>query len=343
MEKVNNKILKLIDDNVMPGMNYGIVYDKKYFGSLGNKAVYPKKEKNEINTIYDLASITKVLVCVTIILKLVEEEKISLNDNVRKYIPDYKHNDVTIKNLLTHNSGLQSKFYDVHSREELINQLLNSKRIYPVGEKVIYSDLNYILLGLIIEKIYNKQLDEIAKKEVFIPLDMKDTSYNPKDIERCAPTEKLNSGLLRGTVHDWKARMLGGVAGHAGVFSTVEDMTHYIEMILNKGVYNNKQFLNEKSVDMLFKKIVFEKKRNGYRSFCYFIDKNRDIISKKYITKDNSAILFNGYTGPVIVIDRKNKLGIMLLANRVHPKKCKNYVRRRHQIIDKIYKELLEN
>ena len=107
MKKVNNKILKLIDDNVMPGMNYGIVYDKKYFGSLGNKAVYPKKEKNEINTIYDLASITKVLVCVTIILKLVEEEKISLNDNVRKYIPEYKHNDVTIKNLLTHNSGLQ--------------------------------------------------------------------------------------------------------------------------------------------------------------------------------------------------------------------------------------------
>ena len=203
-------LLKLVKDKVFPGCNYAVIADDIEIDSVGNKALIPNVEPNNIDTLYDLASLTKVVVTNTLITKLLQENKINLNDKVKKYLPDFKHEDITIFHLLTHSSGLPADidWKECNNRQELIKSIYDKNLIYKTGEDVIYSDLGFIFLGFIIEKIYNKSLDVIASEEIFKPLNMNDTSFNPKD----KPTEITSDrGVVRGFVHDEKAYILGGI------------------------------------------------------------------------------------------------------------------------------------
>lgn len=338
---LNDKINEEVKNKVIPGMTYAIINNGNVsIGSSGYKALVPKLEDIKDDTIYDIASLTKVVVTVPLICKLVDEGRLSFDDKVKKYLPDFKYDDVTIYQLLTHTSGLPADLNskEIVSRESIINQMYSKEKVYTSGSQVLYSDLGYMFLGEIIEKIYNKSLDKVAKDELFIPLEMDDTSYNPINKERCAPSEiTKDRGMLKGYVHDEKAYSMGGVAGHAGVFSTAKDLSNYVSMILNNGVFNGKRILSEEMINAFFKVLVYDEKCEWNRSFSFIVGDN-DIV----IRGNDNTISFNGFTGPSISIDRENNLGIVLMTNRVHPSRDNRLIsRERPEISKEIYKHLV--
>lgn len=342
MNKLNNVEFFLneqINNGVCPGFNYGVISKEEYIGSVGYKALFSNKEENNIDTLYDVASLTKVVATMPAICRLIESKKLNMDDKVSKYLDRFKYDDITIYDLLTHTSGLPADLNnkDIVSKEEIVNKIYDLDLINPTGKKVVYSDIGYILLGFIIEKICNKPLEETIKELVFDPLEMNDTCFNPINKDNCAPTEITDSrGVVRGIVHDEKACSLDGAAGNAGVFSNVKDLMNYVSMILNDGVFNGKQFLNKKTIDLWFKPLVLEVDNNRLRSLCYIVGNNNLVIKAH-----ENVISFNGFTGPSISIDRNNKVGIILLNNRVHPTRENTLlIPARSIITSKIYDEL---
>jgi CubicO group peptidase (beta-lactamase class C family) len=321
-------INQAIEDGAFPGANYALVIgDSTYYGSLGNKALFPHIETNTIDTIYDMASLTKVIGTTFAILRLVEDGKLRLYTSVKSILPQFLHEEVTIWDLLTHSSGLPADIKGAKllaSREETIERIFNKPLIYPRNTKIVYSDVGYILLGFIVEKLSGMGLDLFVQQSVFDPLDMNGSCYNPIDVERVAPTEARNDsvyqGMLRARVHDEKAYILGGVAGHAGMFSTIHDSSHIIQMILNKGRFNSRQIFAEATIDLLFKPQIEEP--NGLAK-----ETNRRgvgwIIKGSYPSSGDLAsdetIIHTGFTGTNMWIDRINKIGFCMLTNRVHP------------------------
>lgn len=320
-------ITDAISDGVFPGANYCLVEKDIHFGSLGKKALFPVEEENDINTIYDLASVSKVVSTVTAIMVLLEQGKLRLYDSVSSYLPRFRHRDITIWDLITHTSGLKADVVaaaKIKSKEELLNQIYLADLVYPKNTKIVYSDIGFMLLGFVIEAASGMDLAEFTKKYIFDPLEMYDTSYSPIDKIRCAPTElrkdEIHDGYIRGDVHDEKGYILNGVAGHAGVFSTVKDLSHFIQMILNDGIYNGKKILSKASVDLLFTPQV--KEQNGIS----LVGESRTIgwiLGGSYPSCGDLAsvevIHHTGFTGTNIFIDRINKVGFALLSNRVHP------------------------
>lgn len=328
MEKFNKLIENSILNEQLPGANYVIVTkNKKIFGSLGNKALIPEVEKNSLDTIYDIASMSKVVSTTSCALKLVENGDIRLFDPVKKYIPEYKHEDVRIYDLMTHTSGMKPYLPNANtlkSAEEVWNRIIELDLDYEKGSKILYSCINYIILGKIIERVSGMSLAEFAKKEIFEPLEMKDTCYNPSDVKRCAPTEvrkdEVFDGVLRGRVHDETAYALNGISGNAGVFSTIEDISHFIEMILNDGVYKGKRIFSKATIDLIFTPQVKE------TSGVYLTQELRSIgwivkgsMSSAGELTSEKTILHTGFTGTNIWVDRKNQVGFCMLTNRVHP------------------------
>ncbi len=332
----------LVNSGATPGINYAVIKDNnKFIGSLGLRAKYKidkgilkeNKEINNINTIYDIASLTKVVCTATIIFRLYEIGKINLNDKVKKYLERYKYNDTTIYDLLTHTSGLPA---DLNSKEiipkdECLKQLFSLEK---ENGGFLYSDIGYMLLGLVIEKICKKPLDKIFKEEVTFPLEMNNTTFNPSDKTLIAPTEITEKrGIIRGIVHDEKACSMNGVAGHAGVFSNVEDLSHFTSMILNNGMFNGKRYLSKQTIELFFTPLISD--REYRRSFSWFVGKNPIVIEKE----EKDIISFNGFTGPSISIDRKNNTIIIMLTNRVHPTRDNKLISKiRSEISNDIYK-----
>ena len=330
---MNNYLNHLVKLGFFPGCNCCIINNNiiKPF-SVGNKSVIPNIEKNNINTIYDIASLTKVVVTNTIITKLVQEDKINLNDKVIKYLPKFKYDNITIMHLLTHTSGLVSdvNWNNIKTKEDLINYLYDKKLCCETGKSIIYSDIGFIFLGFIIEKIYNKSLDVVAKEEVFRPLHMNNTCFNPKDIN-CASTEMVDNKILKGIVHDEKARIMNGVCGSAGVFSNILDLTKFVEMILNDGIVDGKVFIKKEYIDLWFEIMVSNSEVN--RGMGFAISNGTHPSSKL----SGETIYHYGFTGTSLVIDRKNKFGFVFLSNRVHPTRDNKLLsENRNKILDDI-------
>lgn len=318
---------KAIDEGVFPGVNYCLLADKTYLNSLGKKSLFPKVEPNRLDTLYDMASCSKVVSTTTCLMLLLERGKLRLYDAVSAYLPNFRHQDITIWDLMTHTSGLQadlSKAAKLASRDECLERIYACDPVYPKNSKIVYSDIGFILLGFVIEAISGLSLDEFAKKNVFEPLEMVDTGYNPADIERCAPTElrqdEIYNGYVRGHVHDEKSYILGGVAGHAGLFSTVSDLSHFMGMILDDGKYKGKVFLSKPTVDLLFKKQV--EMQSGIsldtdsRGLGWIV---KGCLSSSGDLTSPNTIQHTGFTGTNLWIDRNNQVAFCMLSNRVHP------------------------
>lgn len=328
VKEFNDIIRKAINEEKLPGANYVIVTKKKkHFGSIGYKALVPFIEENNIDTLYDIASMSKVISTTSCAMKLVESGKIRLFDPVKRYIPEFKHESVRIYDLMTHTSGIRPYLAGAASMKdesEVWNSILELELEYEKGSKILYSCINYIILGKLIERVSGMGLDEFAKENIFIPLEMNSTCYNPSDISRCAPTEErrdsVYQGVLRGRVHDEMAYALHGVSGNAGVFSTVEDISHFIEMILNDGVYKGKRIFSKATIDLFYTPQV--KETHGVylteelRSIGWIV---RGASSSAGELTSEETILHTGFTGTNIWIDRKNKIGFCMLTNRVHP------------------------
>src|SRR5579883_1864931 len=244
-EALDNAINAAIEQGRLPGAvlivghNGKVVYRKPY----GKRALVPAPEPMTADTIFDIASLTKVVATTPSLMKLFEQGKFRLNDKVTQYIPEFQggHSDITIRNLFTHFSGLAP---DVPldkpwtGYETGIRLAATTKPQGPPLARFVYSDINFILLGELVHRLSGQLVSDYARQNIFLPLGMKETQFQPPVswVPRIAPTERLNGGApLRGIVHDPTARNMGGIAGHAGVFSTADDLARFAQMMLNGG------------------------------------------------------------------------------------------------------------
>src|SRR5499426_1372084 len=237
---------------VIVGRKGKVVWRRAY----GNRAVEPAPEPMTVDTIFDLASLTKVVATATSMMILVERGLVRLGDPVSRYIPEFGESgkkSITVEQLLTHRSGLIAdndiKDYE-HGPEEAMRNICKLAPLAEAGSKFIYSDVNYITLGALIKRVSGKPIEEFAAENIFRPLGMKDTGYKPAAslTSRIAPTEKRGEKWMRGEVHDPRAYLLGGVAGHAGLFSTAADLAIYCQMILNRGEFHGARVLSPMGV-----------------------------------------------------------------------------------------------
>ncbi len=240
-EKIDSVIVHAINDSAFPGAvvlvsKYGEVVYEKGFGNFTYDKISPEVSPN---TIYDIASLTKVIATTTAAMIFIDRNLFKLDEPVSKYIPEFSENgkeNILIKNLLLHNSGLPAwkKFYDKNlDADSIIKNIYAIEPDYPAGTKTVYSDLGIIVLGKIIEAVTKKKLDKFCNEEIFIPLMMNSTFFNPPDSVkyRIPPTEfdkYWRNKLIQGEVHDETSSLLGGVAGHAGLFSTAKDLSNLL-------------------------------------------------------------------------------------------------------------------
>lgn len=339
-ETIEEYLNSLVEEEIFPGCNYCIITpEETLFGNVGYKSLVPTKEKNEIDNIHDIASLTKLVVTNTLISFLLRDNKLKLDDSVALYIDNFLFPKVKIIHLLTHSSGLKALFskYDLKDKSEFTEKL---ELEFEPGTDIRYVDINFILLGFIVEKLYNDTIDNLANKYIFKPLDMKDTCFNPKNKDRCVPTELTeNRGLVVGTVHDEKAEFLGGVAGHAGAFSTTYDLRNFVEMVLSNGYHKGYEFLEKKYIDNWFQALYIGE--DGTRRTCGWCYGKSSKLCKDVCGED--TIIHTGFPGHHILIDRTNDIGIILLSNRIHPtRENKKLIEKRTDINNKIYEILKE-
>ena len=284
-----------------------------------------------LDKLYDLASLTKVIVTNTLISFALEENKLSLNDKLSDYIPEYKYLDtindiyspITIKELLTHRSALKidnikdelkelykQSYVDASKRckQNLKNIKIDMNLVKVIDNKVMkkisYANINFILLKELLEKIYDIPFDILASEKIFKPLKMNNTHFNKItddiDISKYVETEKTDyRGLVKGYVHDENAFFLGGVSGNAGLFSNIKDISKFVQMILNNGKIHDKEYFSKDVIDTWF---------NPYNS--------QRTLGWEYI--DNNIIKHTGFTGTCIFINRNKNIALVILTNRIN-------------------------
>jgi len=270
-------------------------------------------------TIYDVASLTKVVGTTAAVMILFDEKKIDLDERVVSYIPTFtggEKSQVTLRQLLTHTSGLPAgrdiwriTRTPLEARAAVVASSLETRP----GSRYIYSDLGADLLGLVVEVVSGEPLDKFLERRVFAPLGMTDTFYRPADSlrYRIAPTEVTppRGYPLRGEVHDENAYALGGVAGHAGLFSTAADLSVFAQMMLNGGEYNGVQIISRPTVELFTSRSV------GHRALGWDTAEG-DYGSGRYLGP--KAYGHTGFTGTSMWIDPERQMFVILLTNRVH-------------------------
>lgn len=294
------------------------------------------KRPMELSTIFDLASLTKVMATLPAVLMLMEQGYIRLKDPVSYYLPEFASNGkegVTVKHLLTHISGLpahRALYNQGWDKEQILQYIWNQSLEYPAGSKMVYSDLGFITLGAIVEKVTGIALKQWAKRELYEPLGMTDTSFLPsQDVRTRIAATEYDSGLGRhrvGEVHDENSSALGGVSGHAGLFATVMDVAVYGQLWLNGGVYGNRRIFSPITVRTATEchTAGIEEARRGLGWVLKddMWDASGDLLS--------SAVYgHTGFTGTSITCDPQHQLLVVLLTNRVHFGREKNVVRLR--------------
>lgn len=291
--------------------------------AIGNRVVYPKKAPMKIDTIFDMASLTKVIATLPAVLKLIDRGEIRLDDPVAYFLPAFATEgkaDITLRHLLTHTSGLTAHqpFYEEYlTDDQVMNRIYKEKLKAVPGGKVIYSDLGFITLYKVIEKVTRINFADFVDQEVFKPLEMFETTFNPIfPRERYAATEyseKL-SDYKHGIVHDDNTESMGGLSGHAGLFSTMNDLQNYALMIENDGIFNGKQILSRTGLHLSRNNFsIFDRE---YRGLGWML---------KSPTLSSCGDLFSGesyghtgFTGTSIWFDPTVHLHVILCTNRVH-------------------------
>jgi len=323
VEKIVNTAIK---DSAFPGAvvlveeKGEIVFEKAFGHFTYDKSSSPVK----LNTLFDLASLTKVISTTNGAMICIDRRLFKLDDDVSKYIPEFAQNgkgNITIRNLLLHNSGLPAfkQYYKMYNNSrDVLNDIYASKLIYTTGTKTVYSDLGIITLGKIIEKVSGMKLDEFAQKEIFNPLGMENTMYNPPDSlkNKCAPTELDNywrHKQIQGEVHDETASMLNGVAGHAGLFSTAEDISKVLQMLLQKGNYNGRQLIKPETISLFTKR----QSENSTRGLGWDTKSRKGSSAGSLFSADSYG--HTGFTGTSVWTDPERKLFVVFLTNRVYP------------------------
>ncbi|HEY6660679.1 MAG TPA: exo-beta-N-acetylmuramidase NamZ domain-containing protein, partial [Pyrinomonadaceae bacterium] len=334
-QEISNK--RLPGAVVLVGRKGRIVWRKSY----GARAVEPSHEAMTPDTIFDLASLTKVVATATSIMILVERGKLRLSDPVSLHIPELKgegRDRITVEQLLTHVSGYAPDF-DLRERwtgyDEAIKRLIKEPLRNPAGNRFSYSDIGFITLGEIVARAGGMPLDQFAQKNIFAPLRMTNTGFHPSPAlkTRIAPTERrrgqlsylgdtaANSGAegdvwLRGEVHDPPSYRMNGVAGHAGLFSTADDLAIYCQMILNGGSFGGVRVLAPLTVAEMTRPRVISSS-GGTRGLGW--DMNTTFSANRGDLFPLGSFGHTGFTGTSIWIDPASEMFVVFLSNRVHP------------------------
>jgi Uncharacterized protein conserved in bacteria len=345
--EIDGTIEKAIAGHKLPGGVFhlernaafnGAVYEKAY----GSRALVPAVEPMTIDTIFDAASITKVVATTPSVWLLIERGRLELDAPVSRYIPEFTggwRDEITIRHLLTHTSGLRPDLdltpawsgYDT-----AIHMAIAEEPRQRPGYTFRYSDVNFELLGEIVRRVSGVPLDEFARREIFEPLGMHDTGFRrsgvgsreseqggsstsptpdprqPTPTSRIAPTEQTPEGMLRGTVHDPTARRMGGVAGHAGLFTTIHDLTLYCRMLLHGGSPILKPDTVAKMTSVVSPTNVAVRRAGGFDLDSSFSKPRGEIFPL-------GSFGHTGFTGGFFWIDPFSKTFYIFLSNRVHP------------------------
>lgn len=329
---IDDAISQAITDAKTPGAVFrmehdGLVYQKAY----GSRALLPAVEAMTEDTVFDAASLTKVVATTTAVMKLVEQGKIETEAPLSRYISEFTGNGkeaITVRQLLTHSSGLRAGLPpagDWRGAGAALKVACAEPLPNPPGTSYRYSDINFILLGLLVERVSGSPLNEYCASEIFGPLGMKDTGYRPfdpetlpmpQDIGRIAPTEKLADGrVLRGVVHDPTARRMGGVAGHAGVFTTIGDLGRFSRFLLGEGELDGVRVLLPETVGRMT--AVQSPPGLARRGFGWDIDS--PYAGPRGEIFPIGSYGHTGWTGTRLWIDPFSKTSVIFLSNRNHP------------------------
>ncbi len=334
LDEIDETIAQYIESGLIPGAvtfvaRSGHIVQKDAYGyaALYQDDTFTEMDtpiKMKADTIFDIASISK-LFTTTAVMMLYEQGNFQLDDPVALHLPEFTVNGkelITIRQLLTHTSGFAAGmplYMQEGTRESRIKSVLKQGLINEPGTTYLYSDLNMITLGALVEKWSGLRQDEFVKKAITEPLSMKDTMYNPPAElkKRIAATEyqpKIGRGLVWGEVHDENAWSLAGVAGHAGVFSTAKDLGILAHAYLNDGKYGKIRILKKKTIDLIMKNynIAFPGNDHGLGfelNQGWYMDSLSDTFTAGH----------TGYTGTALVMSPSNQTVAIVLTNRVHP------------------------
>src|SRR5213593_3867646 len=360
--EMDSAINQAVADHQCPGAvlwleRNGVAYHKAF----GKRALAPAEEPMTEDTIFDAASLTKVVACTPAVMLLVERGQIELEERVQTYLPEFKGDGketITIRQLLTHTSGLRP---DISTRpawsgyDTAIRMACAEKLVTPPGTAFRYSDINFFLLGEVVRRVSGLRLDEFVEREVYRPLKMLDTGFRPisttnlasvaatesgfkgpatppppdkgaktpaaatdvtAPITRVAPTERIDGRMLRGVVHDPTARYMGGVAGHAGLFTTAADLARYARMLLNLGELGGVRLFKPETVRLMTSVQTPETIR-ARRGLGWDIDSGFSRPRGKIFPLGSYG--HTGFTGTAFWIDPFSKTFWIFLSNRVHP------------------------
>jgi len=353
MRRVEEAIKEGIVAGAFPGLALVVAREAEtlYHYHTGFAQLLPEPKEITPDTIFDLASLTKPVATATAIMLLVQAGKLSLSDKVQYYLAGFDGNgkeEVTIRHLLAHSSGLPAwkPYYkeidpSLEGKSFISNKVLQEELVYAPGQKAIYSDLGFILLGMIIEKVAQQSLDSFCRQNIFQPLGLYQTFFinlqnkdNQKflSLTNVAATEACpwRDRIVVGEVHDENAYVMGGVAGHAGLFSTAQDLCRFAQTMLN--CYQGKGNLISQEIAEIF----FQRQADipcSTWALGWDTPSPHGSSTGRYFTPRSIGHL--GFTGTSIWIDLEQEIIVVLLTNRIHPQRSKEQI--------KIYRPLLHN
>jgi len=287
-----------------------------YCQAFGQRAVEPAMEPMTTDTVFDLASLTKVVCTAPCIMQLVEQGRLRLNDPLHKFIPleDPQARQVTVLDLLTHLSGFRGGLDRTRPWQGLAGaeaEVTRERLQHPPGTHFEYSDINYIALGLVVQKVSGQRLDDYAREHLWGPLGMRSTSFGPVTAN-VAPTERRGGEIVRGTVHDHVSGRMGGVSGHAGVFSTAQDLATFCQAILEGG----RGVLATSTVARMARPVVVSE-AGWTRGLGWDLDTSYSSNRGELFPKGSFG--HTGWTGTSLWIDPSSQSYVVFLSNRVHP------------------------
>jgi uncharacterized protein YbbC (DUF1343 family)/CubicO group peptidase (beta-lactamase class C family) len=325
LARIDAALQEGIDRGRLPGAVVAVVRQGKiaFRKAYGSRAKEPAESAMTTDTVFDLASLTKPVATATSVMILLEQGKLRLEDRVTQYLPEFGRNGkerVTLEQLLLHTSGLiaDNPVGDYRDgRAKALERICQLTPVAPPGSKFIYSDVGFIVLGELVERVSGEPLDTFARKHIVEPLGLRDTGFRPDEAHaaHAAPTEQRDGHWMRGEVHDPRAYLLGGVAGHAGLFSTADDLAVYAQMILNGGTYGGRRILSPATVRLM---TTPRPVPGGLRALGW--DVQTAYSSNRGELFPAGSFGHTGFTGTSIWIDPSSQTTVIFLSNRVHPR-----------------------
>ena len=341
--KIDDAVRVALERHAAPGVvvvivHKGIVVFRKAYGY---RSLEPEKLLMLPEIVFDLASLTKPIATATAAMLLIEEGKLKVTDPISKYLPAMRRQEtdkLTVENLLLHTSGFIpdnpiSDYQDGPAKAW--DRLCALNPLREPGKKFSYSDVNYILLGKIVENVSGQPLDVFTAQRIYRPLGLDATGYKPgaKLRAQAAPTEKRHGAWIIGTVHDPRSFALGGVAGHAGLFSTADDLAVFAQMLLNGGEYAGTRILKAETVKYMTdpRPVALSGGRKGLRTYGWdmqtpYAGNRGDVFPA------DASYGHSGFTGTSIWIDPTSQTTVIVLTNSVHPNGKGNVLSLRHRV-----------